>query len=128
MIGLGKGTVTGAFNNGNFGYRYRPVRFLRCSQPGIRPGNEALLLMATRNPAKNQLRLVVYRIIYRVLAPSQVVQDYEAHHCPLGLEYEAGYFLGVSTWQPRGGWGVVTLDSHDPRYECIKTCSIETNS
>ena len=36
--------------------------------------NFSLLLMATRNPAvANQLRLVVYLIIYRVLAPSQVV-------------------------------------------------------
>ena len=38
-----------------------------------------------RNPA-NQLRLVVYPIIFRVSAPSQVVQDFSHQQYPLKID------------------------------------------
>ena len=55
-----------------------------------------------RNPA-NQLRLVVYPIIYKVLAPSQVVQDFSHQQyvgpnmCPLFRVWHTRPWLHVAT-------------------------------
>ena len=61
--------------------------------------NFSLLLMATRNPAvANQLRLVVYLIIYRVLAPSQVVVSRIS-------SINGGNTLGIRDFLLSLGWG-----------------------
>ena len=77
----------------------------------------AILLMA--EILNNQLRLVVYHIIYKVLAPSQVVQDFshQQYHHILQFTYYVWfdgelimYGVSVNTLQPQRG--PVTMKGH----------------
>ena len=76
-----------------------------------------ILLFDGWNPA-NQLRLVVYPIIYRVLAPSQVVQDfshqqYKSSWCPTRYQPfgSLSHLQGCSTIPGGWPWDFWTINS-----------------